>query len=254
MRTTEAELQSTLGTRLSDLSEWLAGALEIGELRDKRTVNLAKGALLRWLCKGWDDGAGDTDGALTWALERYVEFGPRWADAPASLQSDLSISADPPWTLPEFHLVAAAVLADQALLAFKRGTRKQAFLAAMLYADAIESREHWDQMRGPAGARNPDTWRGRLQARARAIDERIAGNKALSQKARRGITAKLQKDPKQAAKAGAFRMWQDWQTGKAVHASGAAFARHVVEQTVIEDPNTVQRWIREWRADHRPNR
>ena len=59
---------------------------------------------------------------------------------------------------------------------------------------------------------------------------------------------------KQAAKAGAFRMWKDWQTGKAVYASGAAFARHVVEQTVIEDPNTVQRWIRKWRADHRPNR
>lgn len=254
MQTTEAELQTVLGTRLSDLSEWLAGALEIGELRDKQTVDLAKEALLRWLCEGWDGGAGDTDGALAWALESYVGFGPRWADKPISLQSDLAISADPAWTIPEFHLVASSVFADQALLAFKRGSRKQVFLAAMLYADAVECREQWSQLRGPAGARNPETRLGRVHTALRAQDERIAGEKAQKLAARKAIKAKLQRDPKQAAKAEAFRMWQAWQAGEVIHASGAAFARHVVEQTVIEDPNSVQRWMRKWRADHGRNR
>lgn len=54
-------------------------------------------------------------------------------------------------------------------------------------------------------------------------------------------------DPKQAAKAKAHQLWQDWQSGKALHKSGAAFARHVVAHTNIEDTNTVQRWMRSWR-------
>ncbi|MDE2382809.1 MAG: hypothetical protein KGL71_11460 [Xanthomonadaceae bacterium] len=248
MRTTEAELQSALGKRLADLSELLSGALEIGELRDAETVQLAKDALLHWLCDGWDGNGGDTEGALAHGLECYVEHCPQWARGRSSIETDLSLSAKPPWELPEFHLLVASLLADQALLAFRRGTKKQAFLAAMLYADAIESQEHWDHLRGPAGARNPDTWRGQMQSKIRELDERIAGDKALKQKARKAIKAKLQNDPKQAAKAEAFQMWQDWQAGKAIHASGAAFARHVVEQTAIEDTNTVQRWMRGWRA------
>lgn len=254
MRMTEAQLQSTLATRLDDLSEWLSGALEIGELRSPETVRLAKDAFTRWLCETWDGNGGDTEGALAWALECYVESGLQWADGRSSLETDLSLSAEPAWDLPEFHLLVASLLADQALLAFKRGTKKQLLLAAMLYADAIECREHWEKLRGPAGARNPETRLGRVHAIVRAFDERIAGEKALKQKARKGVEARLQSDPKQAAKAEAFRLWRDWQTGKAVYASGAAFARHVVEQTVIEDPNTVQRWMRAWRTDHRRDR
>lgn len=247
MRTTVAALQAALGTRLSDLSEWLLGALEIGELRDAEAVKMAKEAFLKWLCNKWDGNAGDRDGALSNAFLTYVEHGPRWADDLSLLETDLSLSAEPAWTVPEAHLLVASMLADQALLAFRRGTRKQWFLAAMLYGDAIECRENWDQMRGPAGARNPDTWRGRMQAKVRSFDECIAAKKALKQKAQMGARARLQSDPKQAAKVEALRMWTDWQAGKSIHASGAAFARKVVDLTAIEDPNTVQRWIRQWR-------
>jgi hypothetical protein len=62
--------------------------------------------------------------------------------------------------------------------------------------------------------------------------------------------AKLARDPKQAAKANAFSLWQDWQTGNTLHKSGAAFARFVCSKyPVLENPTTVERWSRKWAAE-----
>jgi hypothetical protein len=77
--------------------------------------------------------------------------------------------------------------------------------------------------------------------------------KALSVNARAKLQpkeaadARWANDPKRAAKEQALQQWKDWQAGKSRHASNAAFARHIVETTVITDTGTVQRWIREWR-------
>ncbi|MEA9471147.1 hypothetical protein [Xanthomonas campestris] len=247
MSTTEVQLQSQLHTRISNLCEWLSGALEIAEMRRVESVTLAKKNLYMWLCETWDRNDGDTEGALAYALECYVDCLPGWADDKASFEADLSMGADPPWELSEFHLLVASFLADQALFAFNRGTKKQRLLAAMLYADAVDCREHWSQLRGPAGARNPETKLGKYHAVMRSMEERIACDKEQRSRAKKAIAAKLRKDPKQAAKSQALKIWQDWQSGRAIHASGAAFARHVVETTAIDDPNTVQRWIRQWR-------
>lgn len=254
MRRTTADLHSALGTRLSNLCEWLKGALEVGELRSPESVRLAKESFLQWTRETWDGDGGDTEGALIWGLEGYVENCVAWADGSSSLSADLFLSAtEPAWEPAEFHLLVASLLADEALLAFKRGTRRQMMLAAMLYADAVDCREHWDKMRGPGGARNPNTPLGRAHAAGRAVEERIVERRALSQRARRAIKAKLNNDPKQAAKTEAYLLWQRWQAGTDIHASGAAFARYVVEQTAIEDTNSVQRWMRKWRNDHRRN-
>jgi hypothetical protein len=60
--------------------------------------------------------------------------------------------------------------------------------------------------------------------------------------------AKLARDPKQAAKAEAFKLWEDWQSGKTLHKSGAAFARFVCEKhQVLESAITVERWVRTWK-------
>lgn len=65
-----------------------------------------------------------------------------------------------------------------------------------------------------------------------------------------GAAVKLARDPKQAAKADAFKLWQEWQTGKARHRSGAAFARHVIDTLpTIESEKTVERWTRQWAKD-----
>jgi hypothetical protein len=66
--------------------------------------------------------------------------------------------------------------------------------------------------------------------------------------ARAGALAKLKKDPVQAAKAKAFKLWQDWQSGKTLHKSGAAFDRHVVNTLQeITATKTVERWrTKEW--------
>jgi hypothetical protein len=60
----------------------------------------------------------------------------------------------------------------------------------------------------------------------------------------------LRKDPKQAAKEQAFKLWQAWQSGKETHKSGAAFARHVVGLLpAIESTKTVERWCTAWRNE-----
>ena len=64
---------------------------------------------------------------------------------------------------------------------------------------------------------------------------------------KRGAAAKLANDSKQIDKVKARELFEDWQAGRTIHASGAAFARHVVTSTSIEDTNTVQRWMRQWR-------
>jgi hypothetical protein len=65
--------------------------------------------------------------------------------------------------------------------------------------------------------------------------------------ARSGARAKLKNDPKQAAKAVAFEQWQEWRTGKTLHKSGAAFARHVVATLpAIQSTKTVEAWVKKW--------
>ena len=61
---------------------------------------------------------------------------------------------------------------------------------------------------------------------------------------------RLRSDPKQSAKADAFKLWQDWRAGRALYKSGAAFARHVVDALpAIENTKTVERWVTQWRKD-----
>jgi hypothetical protein len=67
---------------------------------------------------------------------------------------------------------------------------------------------------------------------------------------KRGGDNKNARDPKQIAKAEAFKLWEDWQAGRARHKSGAAFARHVVDKLpLIESTKTVERWVTQWRKD-----
>ena len=63
----------------------------------------------------------------------------------------------------------------------------------------------------------------------------------------RGAAAKLARDPVQAAKLEAFKLWKDWQTGKTLHRSGAAFDRYVVDSLpTIKATKTVERWRSKW--------
>lgn len=247
MTITEAELRSALGSRLRDLCGWLAGALEFGELRDKQSVNAAKEAFLREANKCWDRDSGDREGALTIALETFVESALSWADESRNLEKDLSLSANPAWGLTEFNLLVASALADKALLAFERGTKKHMMLAAMLYADAIEAREAWDRMRGPAGARNSDTQLGRLQQAMRALDEEVAVKKGRTLTAKKAAKAKLENDPTQAAKAEAHKLWLAWQAGETIYANQSDFCRHVCERLDLKDVGNVGTWCRRWK-------
>lgn len=73
--------------------------------------------------------------------------------------------------------------------------------------------------------------------------------------ARSGAEAKLANDPKQIAKADAFELWKDWQSGKLLHKSGAAFARFVCDKyPVLESSTTVERWARKWKAEEAKTR
>jgi hypothetical protein len=206
--------QGLLGERLNDLQSWLTSALEIYELRDAETVRKAKAAFLKWACEVWDRSSGDVDGALTFAHEGYIECAPSWAESDSAFYADFPCFANPAWELAEFHLLVASTLADGAISAFDVGTKKQMALAAMLYADAVEAREDWRHLRGPGGARNKDT---RIGETFRYVEEAFKRREqAIVRKvrARDAAMVKLARDPKQAAKAEAFKLWQERHAGK----------------------------------------
>lgn len=80
-------------------------------------------------------------------------------------------------------------------------------------------------------------------------------NAVITAEAKRKAARRIanDKDGKQAAKAEAFVLWQAWQRGDALHKSGAAFARDIVDKLPIENEKTVQRWMKVW-ADQAKNR
>lgn len=98
-----------------------------------------------------------------------------------------------------------------------------------------------------------EAWTFAMDARAfqvLAIHGYDADATALRMRGLLGANARLARDPKQAAKAEAFKLWQDWQAGRARHKSGAAFARHVIEACpAIESSKVVERWVTQWRKD-----
>lgn len=250
---TEARIHELLGERLGNLREWLVGALEIAELRQPKTISQAADELLRFTRHGWD---GDIESALAWALVGYVECGPGWADNPETFHQELQLTGEPKWTLEETRLLMAFVLADQALAAFNKGTRKQIMLAAMLYADAVEAREAWDQIRGPAGARNPDTRHGEIQKLLRSLDGQIAveaarpsiEREARSSTARRG--AAVANASKKAAKQRVREFWdavpeRDRVRRGAVLSFAIATAAKVADTTV----DGIRRWVADWRKE-----
>lgn len=90
---------------------------------------------------------------------------------------------------------------------------------------------------------------GRTMFEADADIEAVAKEARISV-AMLGVRAKLERDPKQAAKAKAKELWRDWQAGRTLHKCQAAFARYVVQcLPVIESTESVNRWVREWRAE-----
>lgn len=67
---------------------------------------------------------------------------------------------------------------------------------------------------------------------------------------KRGAVEMLARDPKQAAKKEAFKMWQDWQANRTRYASGADFARHVLdEQSALKNVKSVEAWVTKWRRE-----
>ena len=81
---------------------------------------------------------------------------------------------------------------------------------------------------------------------AQAHSEAIARSSLAQDRALK----KLANDPKQAAKTEAFKLWQQWQQGKALHKSGAAFARHVIATLpAIESSKVVERWVTDWQRN-----
>lgn len=198
----------------------------------------------------------DMDAVLADALECYVECGPGWADVPESFKADLQLDAEPAWEIAEMHLLVACFLACQALAAFEIGTKKKLILAAMLYADAIEARESWTMMRGPARARNQDTWEGKIQKRIRALDDELAVRVARTKAAKESVRTKLANDPKQAAKAHALELWIERHNGKHPKLRTVEqFATEVMHRwPVLTSSKVICGWSAKWTKEAKAGR
>lgn len=128
--------------------------------------------------------------------------------------------------------------------AMERDQRELAQLFGQLVVVAIEARKN-DRMFAPLAVS--------LSEQVSVLNERARSSRVelVTQTLARqhGAREKLKRDPKQAAKAQARKLWQDWQAGRTLHKSGAAFARHVVrELPILESTKVVERWTREWKA------
>ncbi len=67
-----------------------------------------------------------------------------------------------------------------------------------------------------------------------------------------GAAAKLDRDPKQAAKREIRGEWVKWQAGQELHANQAAFARAMcVRHPEIKSPSTVEDWARKWTKERK---
>lgn len=73
-----------------------------------------------------------------------------------------------------------------------------------------------------------------------------------SQFAKLGAAANLKRDPRQLAKREIRECWENWQAGRELHKSQAAFARAMcLRFDVITSPASVERWARCWSAERK---
>lgn len=78
-----------------------------------------------------------------------------------------------------------------------------------------------------------------------AVDQRAD---ARSVNAKRGAKAMLERDPKQLAKTAVHELWRDYQSGRKLFRSQAAFIRHALAvHAEVQSERTIERWIKEWR-------
>ena len=75
----------------------------------------------------------------------------------------------------------------------------------------------------------------------------VAHRALMLEQVKAGASSRLANDPKQVAMREAFKLWQEWQSGRSLHKSATAFGRHIVDRhPIIENPVTVERWVRKW--------
>lgn len=135
-------------------------------------------------------------------------------------------------SLPDIFIAGAFVLIDECIDALESG--EESFAANLLYR---------------AKELQMDVWLMRF-GRSSPEKQKETIRKAFSERGRLAAEAMLAKSPKQAAKAKAKELWLEWQNGRAIHKSGAAFARHVVRTLPdIESEKSVERWVTEWREE-----
>lgn len=78
------------------------------------------------------------------------------------------------------------------------------------------------------------------------LDAKKLPARARQATAAKGAQTRLKNNRTHKAKPEALAMWKDWQSGKVLYESGAAFHRAVGEKLGIETTKTVERWCSEW--------
>ena len=85
--------------------------------------------------------------------------------------------------------------------------------------------------------------------RGEIVGKVLGGRNAVSKNSSRAAYAARLKQ--RAAKQAAKELFEQWQAGKKMFVSGAAFARHVVDCShgVLTNPRVVERWVTGWRRE-----
>ncbi|CAJ2959192.1 Uncharacterised protein [Burkholderia pseudomallei] len=120
-------------------------------------------------------------------------------------------------------------------------------IAALLYVDAA-------QLAAVRHKNGVDTVNYALRAASamqRAIEfDSLSPEQLRTEMAREAAIKRHRTSPKSAAKARVYARWENWKANRERHRSIAQFAQVMVNAfPEIENPQTVERWVRAWRKD-----
>lgn len=143
------------------LSDWLVGALEIYENRNKEDIVTAAQSYIQSYCA---DGSPFSEDDLICLWEWFEDSALLdWRNASSliemrdEMKKGLALpSIDPEWEIPEIALVVGAILAEKAAEYFKSPSHKKHLLAASMLNDAQTAKHYWANFRGIGQSRNTD--------------------------------------------------------------------------------------------------
>ncbi len=250
MGTVTRHFHDQLLERVTHLVKLFEDTLKECEGRTEVEIAQASDTFLAWAAA--TERSKDKEHALTVAWSKYggICCGLVYpSDGGFESFNTLPFNASPPWEREETALIAGFVLAEHARHLLQGTSHDGCAVAAMLYADAVEAREFWDNLRGMAKCRHPSSSAQGLEAIYRA---RLARHhRSLFAKKNAEQRLANDGDGKQAAKKKVEDLWLERHAGQHPKLrTNEQFAAEAMRQfPELTTAKTILGWCTKWNKE-----